>query len=121
MNNLYIHENTLYFSTLNGLWVFNLASEKAEHYLSDIQISDTMFDVEGNLWCSSLLHGVFMIPSLTRRVIKFEDKLDESLILQSQQNGPSNALLLTNDSKLYELDYRDYSLTFKEKFLLPIG
>ncbi|MBO6661722.1 sensor histidine kinase [Roseivirga spongicola] len=119
VNNLYIHENTLYFSTLNGLWVFNLASEKAEHYLSDIQISDTMFDVEGNLWCSSLLHGVFMIPSLTRRVIKFEDKLDESLILQSQQNGPSNALLLTNDSKLYELDYRDYSLTFKREVPSP--
>ncbi|MBO6495502.1 MAG: histidine kinase [Roseivirga sp.] len=119
VNNLYIHEHNLYFSTLNGLWVFNLASRNAEQYLTNIQISDTMFDVEGNLWCSSLLHGVFMIPSLTRRVINFEDQLNESLILQSQQNGPGNALLLTNDSKLYELDYSDFSLTFKRKVSSP--
>lgn len=115
VNNLYVNNKNLYFSTLNGLWVFNLVSEKAEHYLAKIQISDTMFDLEGNLWCSSLLHGVFMIPSLTRSVVNFENQLGESLVLQSQQNGSSRALLLSNDSKLFELNYDDYSLSFKKE------
>ena len=114
VNKLYVSNEQLFFATLNGLRVFNMATGTSEHYFESYQISDVQHDIEGNLWCSTLLNGVFMVPALTRRMISFSKELDKSLFLKTQATSQNEELLLTNDAKLYQLT-NDYKLTLKKQ------
>lgn len=56
--------STAYVSTTNGAWTIDTVNLRMdEHLLPGLMISKTMRDDEGNLWFTTLGHGIYKLPS----------------------------------------------------------
>ena len=71
----------------HGMMVYDTPGDKhCEYWFKDFQISDLVFDGNGNMWVSTLNAGLLYVPSLSARYLN---------------TISAHALALTNDSTFY--------------------
>lgn len=72
--------STIWVLTSNGAYKTILSESKLiieEHYFSGIAVTDIIEDRDSNMWFSTLREGVYILPNLYIRRIKFEDNLKQ--------------------------------------------
>jgi len=109
-----IDKNTLYLSTSEGLFIWNMMNNKVQHFFKGKVLSDSFFDSEGNLWLSSLGKGLFFVPRLALRV---QDKLTKNkVIYQIETDQHGNVLMGYDDGSIIYWDPSENKVLLEKAF-----
>lgn len=90
-----LNENTVYLSTSEGLFIWNIITNEVRHFFKGKILSDSFFDTEGNLWLSSLEKGLFFVPRLALRV---HDKFTKNKIIYQIETDKHGNVLIGYDN-----------------------
>lgn len=95
-----LNDTSCYVGTRNGLFILNLQNpESNKHYFRGFGITCVEKDFEGNIWLTTLKHGVHVIPSLD--VIKFSDDVFPVKNITCIEKDSSNNLWLGMSNNNY--------------------
>ncbi|CAA6799355.1 MAG: Unknown protein [uncultured Aureispira sp.] len=109
-----VNENSLYLSTSEGLFIWNLVSNDVRHFFKGKILSDSFFDTEGNLWLASLEKGLFFVPKLALRV---HDKLiKDKIIYQIETDIHGNILMGYDDGSIVYWNPTTDQILFEQAF-----
>ena len=110
--------NLTIFSTPQGIyWYSPETNSILRHVLPEYYTTDFIFDFEGGLWCSTLSHGLFYIP--TPQIQQFK--------LKQMQGVRINGILQTNEQLIFHFNMEHGNYTFQnqerqlQKFHSPIS
>lgn len=109
-----VDENTLYLSTSEGLFIWNIVNNKVRHFFKGKILSDSFFDTEGNLWLSSLEKGLFFVSSLALRV--YDNFTKNNVIHQIEADRYGNLLIGYDDGSITYWDPKAHKVLFEKAF-----
>lgn len=69
----YVSNIPKFISTTNGAWLIDSVTFKASlHFLNGYKVSNTLQDIEDNIWFSTLGNGIYKLPSLKIKTLRNE-------------------------------------------------
>src|SRR5580692_11749295 len=69
-------DGLVYFNEFTGSTQYDIRTGKKQVFLPDIQVSRTFRDQDGNLWFTTLGHGIFRLISDEFRIVKLQTGKD---------------------------------------------
>lgn len=109
-----IDENNLYLSTSEGLFIWNIITNKVRHFFKGKVLNDSFFDKEGNFWLGSTEKGLFFVPRLTLRL---HDKLIKNkVIYQIETDQHGNVLMGYDDGSIRYWNPTTDEILFEKAF-----
>ncbi len=99
---IYYHDNLVYFSTRNGLMIYDIQNNKFKETLfKDEYITASLIDNEKNLWVSTLNNGLFKIPNLELYHLEIDKNIRK---LYQLENDGQNLYFSTSEGQLFQFN-----------------
>ncbi|WP_205509862.1 sensor histidine kinase [Longitalea arenae] len=104
--------------TRNGVFVYNLTgTDSSRHYLPGVPVSNTLKDREGNIWFSTMGHGVYKLSTPYVLNVKFTNNTQPNQVFAFCPYK-DNILVSTEINIIYKLNRRTGNLERNEIVLM---
>ena len=99
-----------WIGTIEGLYVFNAAFKKIQHFFKQESISSIFKDLENNFWVGTLNNGIFIIPSID--IQTYDAHFDNNRIIDIIAINDRDLYILNDAKQLYKYDFLKKKLHF---------
>ncbi len=98
-------EGYIWFCTKQGGWKWNIQTGKTENLFPNLQVTDIVFDYQGNYWISTLDDGLWFCPSLQSLITVPVPELEEKNVyitrIQKSRQKPGHYWIATANGRIY--------------------
>jgi len=103
-------DGLVYFNEFTGSTQYDIHTGKKQVFLPDIQVSRTFRDQDGNLWFTTLGHGIFRLISDEFRIVKLQTGKDLQTSVLAISGLEHDLWLGNNHNRLFKLAEEDHQI-----------